>query len=404
MTSPVPETLDPPADVATIPLPETRRTDRARQKRQRRRQRRRRGLGITAALVVGALLAAALVGKLVSEVASGGGGTESARGAVPAATPPGVLLAQRTDAGHAVSLVVLVPAADGKGGTLLLLPPGVMAEVASLDVQPLGQVLSLGGPERLRATVQNLLGAAMSEVHVVDDAGLSALVAPGGAITVDVPERVERVDGRGTVEVVFPSGPVKVGPADVPRLLAEPSRAGDLNRLARHQAFFEAWLGRLGRDARAVPDQPPGLKRALVALASGPVVTRVLPVDSLGTTGDGQLYQVDREELAELRAAVFPSAARSVASARPTVQILNGTGAVQVAQRVADKLGTVVEVKLTGNAARFDYAETQIVFYDKAKQAQAERVRAALGMGRLVLSRNPLDVVDVTIIVGKDFK
>ena len=70
---------------------------------------------------------------------------------------------------------------------------------------------------------------------------------------------------------------------------------------------------------------------------------------------------------------------------------------------MADKLGAGFDVRLTGNAARFDHAETQVVFYDRKQQAVAERVRDALGMGKLVLSRNPLDVVDVTIIVGKDF-
>lgn len=404
MNSPVPDTLDPPADVATIPLPETRRTDRARKKQQRRRQRRRRNLGVTAALVTAALVVVAMVGKLVSEVAtSDDDGAPAADGASSAAAPA-TLVAQRDDKGNAVSLFVLAPAAGGEGGTLLLLPPGVMAEVASLDLQPLGQVLSLGGVSRLQATVQNLLGGVIGEVHVLDDAALTALVTPAGPITVNVPERVERVDDRGTVEVVFASGPVKVTPADVPRLLAEPSRAGDLSRLARHQAFWDAWLARLAQEPKALPEQPAGLKRVLATLAKGAVRTTVLPVEALGTTGDGQLYQVDREELDRLRATVFPSAGRADPGRRPTVQILNGTGAVQLAQRVADKLGTTVEVKLTGNAVRFDYAETQVVFYDKEKQAHAERVLAALGVGKLVFSRNPLDVVDVTIIVGKDFK
>ena len=405
MNSPVPDTLEPLDDVATIPLPETRRTDRARRKQQRRRQRRRRGLGVSAALVVGALLVVALVGKLVSDVASdGGGGAGSGDDAAPVAAPPSVLVAQRDGSGQAVSLFLLAPAAGGKGGTLLLLPPGAMVEVASLDLQPLGQVLALGGPDRLQATVQNLLGATVGEVHVFDDAGLTGLVAPSGPLTVEISSRVERVDERGTVEVVFPAGPVKVAPADVPRLLAVRGGSGDLERLARHQAFWDAWLARIDKDRRVVPDQPPGLKRVLTTLAAGAVRTTVLPVDAIGTGSDGQLYQIDREELGRLRSSLFPSGPQVDGAGRPTVQILNGTGAVQLAQRVADKLGPAVEVKLTGNASRFDYAETQVVFYDRAKQADAERVRAALGVGKLVFSRNPLDVVDVTIIVGKDFK
>ena len=76
---------------------------------------------------------------------------------------------------------------------------------------------------------------------------------------------------------------------------------------------------------------------------------------------------------------------------------------VGVAQRVEDKLGPSVEVTLTGNAASFDFAQTQIVFYDRNEQPVAERVQKLLGVGRLVLSRVPIDVVDVTVVVGKDF-
>jgi len=43
------------------------------------------------------------------------------------------------------------------------------------------------------------------------------------------------------------------------------------------------------------------------------------------------------------------------------------------------------------------------VFYDRSQQQAAERMRQALGTGRIVLSRQPIGVVDVTVVVGKDF-
>lgn len=406
MTSPVAspseQRLDTLDDVASVPLPETRRTTKSRRDLRRKRRRRQRNLRYTALLTVAGLLVLALLGRFVSEVASNNDGSGGDKGAAAPAPPSARLVVQRDGAGQAVSLFLLAPDHSGKGGSLVLLPPGAMAEVASLDLQPLGQVLSLGGAERLQATVQNLLGIPVASVHVLDAAALTALVAPAGPLTVKVPERVERVDERGTVHVLFQAGDVRVAPEEVPGLLAERGRGTDLGRLARHQAFWDAWLARLD-DPTALPDGPPELKAVLAELAAGTVRTRVLPVDPLGATEGGQLYQVDRAELAQLQEALAPEAGTSVTE-RPRVQILNGTGEVQLGQRVADKLGTAVEVKLTGNAARFDYAETQVVFYDRAEQAKAERVRQALGLGKLVFSRNPLDVVDVTIIVGKDFK
>nr|MDQ3756293.1 LytR C-terminal domain-containing protein [Actinomycetota bacterium] len=363
-----------------------------------RRRRLRRNGGITLVVVLAVLLAV----RVLAGPSSDGEGDGSDGDAAKPAAPPALLLVQRDAANRAVSLFVLAPEVGGKGGTLLLMPPGTMAEAPSLGLQPFSQLLELGGPDRLLGTVRNLLGANIAEVHVVDDAGLAALLAPAGPLSVDVPERVEKVDARGTVEIVYEAGPTKVEPAEVPRLLAEKGRGTDLTRLARHQALWNAWLQRLGKQPDAVPAEPPAVKRALAALAAGEVRTRVLPVTALGVDADIELYQVEREQLARLSASVFPTAARA-AGERPRIQILNGTGAPGLGQRVADKLGAGFDVRLTGNAARFDYTETQVVFYDRDQQGEAERVRAALGMGKLVLSRNPLDVVDVTIIVGKDF-
>ena len=58
----------------------------------------------------------------------------------------------------------------------------------------------------------------------------------------------------------------------------------------------------------------------------------------------------------------------------------------------------------TDNADNFAHQTSEVVFYDRRQQAAAERVRAALGVGRLVFSRIPNDVVDVTVVVGRDFR
>ncbi|HEX2040345.1 MAG TPA: LytR C-terminal domain-containing protein [Acidimicrobiales bacterium] len=400
MTTPLVTPSDADVGALDIPLPETRRTSRVRRRQEVRRRRRRR-MGRNGGMALVVLLAAVLVVRALAGPPGDGDATAERAGSARTA-PPALLLVQRGDAGRAVSLFVLAPAVGGKGGTLLLMPPGAMAEAPSLGLQPLGHLLELGGPDGLVSAVRNLLGAAIADVHVVDGAGLAALVAPAGPLSVNVPERVEKVDARGTVEIVYEAGPTRVEPGEVPRLLAEKGRGTDLTRLARHQAFWDAWLARLGKQAGAVPAEPPALERALAALAAGEVRTRVLPVNSLGVDADTELYQVEREQVARLAATMFPSAPRA-AGERPRIQILNGTGAPGLGQRVAEKLGAGFDIRLTGNAARFDYAETQVVFYDRKQQPAAERVRAALGMGKLVLSRNPLDVVDVTIIVGKDF-
>jgi hypothetical protein len=141
----------------------------------------------------------------------------------------------------------------------------------------------------------------------------------------------------------------------------------------------------------------------LKQLAAGSVNYQTLPVEALDAgTGGEEVYKVRQGELDQLVRQLLPGAAPAT---RTRVQVLNGTGAIGVAQRVAQRLVPAgARVALSGNADSFAYAQTQIVFYDRSRQDVAARVRDALGTGKLVLSRRPLDVVDVTVVVGRDFK
>lgn len=403
MTGRSTDTAEPvdPFFLEPIPLPESRGTGRAQQRRRRRRQRRNRQLAMAvvglAVLSVLALLAAAGDDDGGGSPGPGDGGAGAAAAVAP------VLLVHQDGAGRATSLTVLAPGTSG-GGSLLLIPPGTMTEVVSLGLEPVSRSLELGGPSRLHSTVENLLGVTLAEAVVVDDAGLAALLAPAGPLTVAVPERVEQVDPNGRVQVLYDAGPVAIRPEGASGFLATKGSGTDLTRLARHQAFLDAWLQAVRARPDVAPTSPPALARAFDVLAAGDVRTRVLPVEAFGTAAaEGELYRVRTEELSRLVADVFPAEAGSVAGARPRVQILNGTGAVGLADAVRNKLGAGFDVRLTGNAATFDRVKTEVVFYDRDEQPVAERVRSALGVGELVFSRRPLDVVDVTIIVGKDF-
>ena len=50
-------------------------------------------------------------------------------------------------------------------------------------------------------------------VQIVLSVSFHSLVAPAGNLTVDVPERVEQVDDRGQVNVLWEAGPTSVAPA-----------------------------------------------------------------------------------------------------------------------------------------------------------------------------------------------
>jgi hypothetical protein len=374
---------------------------RALRRRHQRQARRQRSLFLLAGAVA---LAAVFYG--ISLLPDDGSGTPTADDPAAIAAPTHlarVLLAHRPAAGGgAKSLAVFAP--DVKGGSVVLIPTGTMAEVPSLGLEAVGKALELGGPSRLLGTVENLLGVEIEDVVLVDDAELSDIVAPLGSLVVDIPSRVERVDEAGTVEVLYEPGRVDVRPGEVPALLSVRGRADEINLVARQQAFWQALLARLHEHPEHRIGGPASLRRAIKRLTAAESEVRTVPVQSLGRgeSEDDELYQVRDADLARVVRLSFP--ADAAALSRPKVQILNGTGELELAPKVVDKLLSArVRVTLTGNANSFDHDVTEIVFYDRKEQAIAERVRKALGTGRLVFSRRPLDVVDVTVIVGKDF-
>lgn len=195
-----------------------------------------------------------------------------------------------------------------------------------------------------------------------------------------------------------------IQPNQAGAFLAAKGRDTDLARLARHQKFLEAWFAAVRSRPDAAPTEPAALARAFDALTTGDIRTRVLPVEAFGTAGaEGELYRVRQAELDQLVASAFPSGSTAANGPRPRIQILNGTGAIGLAEAVQRKLGPGFIVSVTGNAASFGHDDTEIVYYERDKESMARRVREALGVGTLVFSRNPIDVVDVTIVVGKDF-
>ncbi|HET7655247.1 MAG TPA: LCP family protein [Acidimicrobiales bacterium] len=371
----------------------------------RRRERRRRRWQLVGTvfvvLVVVVAVIAALVHAVDGEDPSAAPGASSTRArsdegaAVPAATGPHTaLIVQAGSDGNAASLTVL--ATGPHTHELLLVPPGTMTELPSFGLEAVGSALSLGGPALLQATVENLLGVTLDDLVVVDDGRLRDLVANAGDLTVDLPQPV------GTT---WDAGRNAIAPSDVGTLWAAPAQTNDLARLARHQAFWEAWLSKLARDRHALPGG--SLRPYLDALRRSSVSIDLLPVEALDAGAGSELYKVRDDDLEALVKSSLPDAVARGAAGRPRVQVLNGTGAVGVAQAVTLRLvqpPVRARVAYTGNADSFGHDETQVVFYDRKDQAVAERVRDALGVGRVVLSRVPLGIVDITVVVGRDFE
>lgn len=88
---------------------------------------------------------------------------------------------------------------------------------------------------------------------------------------------------------------------------------------------------------------------------------------------------------------------------RVTVEVLNGTrrpGAARAATRVLRRRG--LDVVFFGNAERS--ADSTRVIVRRGDPGRGRDVRQALGLGRIVVEPDTLRRVDVSVILGQDYR
>lgn len=376
----------------TVPLPE--KGDGTR--RQRREEQRRTGRRTLGWIVAGAFLLALFAvagylvfGLLTDDPGDLDGSGDSASPAVDGSDVPPAVAVLTDEAGDVYGITLLVPAA----ATIVHVPPGTLVEVPSLGLASLQEAADGGGDDLLRQSLENLLGARLDEVVAIGPEQLRAMLVDVGPLGVAVAEPVQARTASGRVEVLIPSGPFTILPENAERFLEPVGDGSALDRIVRHQLFWSAYLA-TAEDAASA---------AIAALADVEVRHRVLPVEVVADVEGEELYRVDAEALDELVRRVLPDAAPPDGS-RIRVRILNGAGAPGIAQIVQPLLVDIgAEITLSGNADRFDYATTQVVYYEDDDLESARAVAEALGVGEVVKSRTQLAVVDVTVVVGADF-
>jgi len=95
------------------------------------------------------------------------------------------------------------------------------------------------------------------------------------------------------------------------------------------------------------------------------------------------------------------------------VNILNGQGAPGIAAKVKSKIETdlskdknIIKINETKNAGNFNYKNTQIIMFTTKTGINniADDLKKLLGAGDISKSTNNVDNVDITIILGSDYK
>jgi hypothetical protein len=255
--------------------------------------------------------------------------------------------------------------------------------------------------ERLASQVGRLLNVGVDEIIDLDNAGWEQLVAPVGPLTINNPDQIDLGFGQ-----VIPSGEATL-PANLvgPYLAATVEGESDLNRLARHEAVWSAWLTQLEASgkAEAVPgESTAGISKFAKALASGPVTFDTLPVESV--PGLIPLFRTDKAAVDDLITETVASPTAAVPGSRFTVRLLNGVSPDGIPSDIVRQIvGRGGAVTVLGNGPQFDTDETTIVYNNPKNEDLAKLVAASVGAtGTVRLDREAPDTVDLTIVLGKD--
>lgn len=320
-----------------------------------------------------------------------------------------------------LSVVSIDP--KGEAGIMLYIPSTTYVEIPGHGLETIGKSVTLGREPLLLSATSNLLGVKFDHYIKVSDQTFRSIVEQVGGVDVHVDQKLTRPADGGKVNVIFAEGEQHMnGERAAEYLLYTNENGEEISRSVRHSVLWGEILEKLkgnksaltqifGEGGPVVSDAKPSAVRDLFKRLSSlppeavPFIT--LPVKQTGVGSGQQLYAPERERLEEL-------VQKYLAAARPAgagdagrrIEILNGNGRPGIGQQVsADLVPHGFRVILNQNANSFDYERTQIVVYSDSKRSLevGEEIKQLLGVGEIIVSRLSQSIVDVTIVVGKDY-
>lgn len=309
-------------------------------------------------------------------------------------------------------------------GIMMYLPKTTIAEVPGIGQETLDQTLSLGKEPLLISGVENLLGIQFDHYMKISDQGIRALFDATGGLTLDVDQKLTKKQDDGKIYTTFSEGRQHLDGKRVAEFMTYTDESGDeVSRANRHatiwSALFENFSGKpvelatkvgSSKDVFVTDAKPKAIEDLFRSFASAPegqIFMQTLPVTSTGVASGIQHYAPDREGIEKI-VQQYMAQSKPSGSTRTgrRVEILNGNGKPGLGQEVAEKLVPQgFRIILSQNAKSLEYETTQVVVYSNSKAALdiAKQVKELLGVGEILISRQQQSVVDVTIVVGKDY-
>ena len=253
---------------------------------------------------------------------------------------PAALLVALDDAGAPAGLTVLSVAADGRGGTAVVVPLGTAAYLDGL-AKPVrvDSAFKDGGLDAQTRAVESVLGISTTTSQAVNEDQVASLLAPYTPVEVTFDTPVLETASNGATREVLSAGEHRLTAREAAQvLLASVDGESELARLPRQQAVWTALLDRADSASAASTttptsagtpaDAPSDVAGFLAAATSGPVgvhALRVQPSFDPSAPSGPELLQADVGYLRLLVATVMPGAV-SPSNGNISFRIVNPLG------------------------------------------------------------------------------
>jgi hypothetical protein len=274
-----------------------------------------------------------------------------------------------------VPLVAVIGASGSGTSTGIVIPPSLLVTIPGGGDSTIAQT-ALAPGETLASTISNVLGTWIGAHATTDMVGLTAIVdrANGitlpGATSTSTGEQVrayleketgsERLRRWGEVLGALLAKPLTLQPSD----LRDPTETGGAQAVLSNVSDAQV---------ESLPTQP---------AQSRFVVADPTAVERLMSTALG----IDTAPVAR-------------------VSVLNGNGRPGVGESVASVLIPAgFRIVSSQNAAQFTHEATQIVAQGEPARTSAEKLKALLGVGRVIVVAQRSGFADITLVVGKDYR
>jgi hypothetical protein len=378
-----------------------------------------------AAMITSGLSVIALPGGLFlgtnSLLRASGGNSIDSRGTVDIPSSVVEMLAVINSRNEVASLALLAVTPEGKGGTIVSIPVGSMADVAKTE-QPrrIADSYTTGGLQALKTDVENLMNITVDFADDVTATELAAVLSSVGTQPVVLQQPVTDTGADGVPVVVLESGSSTASPELLAAGLAS-SQTGtpESARLPQVKALWNS----IARAGVAIPtDQVDGSSSSISpldasaftsttafvqALLLGEIdvwqFSSTLFTDAVRNPNQVDLYGLDGGEVLMVMASVVPSAL-TVTSANVAVMVDIPFASSSVAKEVVTRLAYLgANVVLIRQSPDLATERTTVYYNDSIAKTEAEAYPTLLGPLEFMESKDVISGVNLRIVLGNDF-